>query len=104
MIILKEQMELTEELDPTSVLTKIKTSLDDEIGTDPDSLHTELASQNILRVYYDRKSLVSVQLDFEDEDIFIIEDYRGFITTADSSTVVKTVIDIIARLNYMKEV
>lgn len=105
MIILKEEMAfdipLTEELDPDFILSDVKSQIDERIESNGYPLHTEFASQNILRIYYDKKSLISIQSDTENHDIFVIEDYLGHIFTATAKSVVNKVDRLIQKLNYI---
>lgn len=105
MIILKEEVfleiPLTEELDPDAVLSKIKPMLEERIESEKYPLHVEFASQNILRIYYDKKSLISIQPDSENTDIIIIEDYLGNVFTTTLEKVVSKVDRIIRDLNYI---
>lgn len=104
MKIIKEDLQLINIKDDNTKLEEVKNELEDSLQYINENLWCDLVSDGILRVYYKKKSLCTIKLDYsEDENIiYIIEDYLGHSIVANENNVIDKIENLLLNLNFIK--
>lgn len=102
MRIITEKTELIDLTDSISMFKAIQDELKDSLNTLSNKLYTDIMSGTLLRVFYDRKSLIDIKPIYKDNELteFVVTTYLGENITCQPEELVTTIEDLILKLNF----
>lgn len=97
-----ENIEPIELVDNQSLLSAVQDDLKDSLSELSEKLYTDIMSNTLLRVFYDKKSLIDIKPIYKDDVLseFVVTTYLSDNVTCQPEELVDTVEDLILKLNF----
>ena len=102
MKIIMENIEPIELVDNQSLLSAVQDDLKDSLSELSEQLYTDIMSNTLLRVFYDKKSLIDIKPIYKDDVLseFVVTTYLSDNITCQPEELVDTIEDLILKLNF----
>lgn len=102
MRILREEIEVIDLVDNKTLLNSLDRDLKDTLNELSTKLYSDIMSDNLLRIFYDKKSLIDIKPIYKEDSLkeYVISDYTGHTDTCQPDDVVETIRELIIKLNF----